>query len=303
MMRSILVPLDGSEFSEQALPLAAELARRCDAALHLVKVHTLVIAGDAVAHYTALDIEPAPEIAAYLDGVAARLKGGQPIKITTGVLEGGISEAQETAIGNLHVDLVVMTSHGRGGLSRAWLGSVADELVRHAAAPVLLLRPAEGPVKRPVPSVLHRILVALEGTTLSESVLEPALELARAFGVPVTLARAVMPPPIYGLELAGYAPTVTDVQAAGKIRDAAADYLQRHVTALKERGIAATPLLLDAPNAAPAILDAAKKENCDLIAVATHGRGGLPRLVLGSVADKIIRGACGAVLVRRAATA
>jgi nucleotide-binding universal stress UspA family protein len=285
MIRSILVPLDGSEFSEQALPLAVELAQRLNAALHMVKVHTLVIAGDNLVHYTALDLEPASEIANYLERISGKVQSQLKSRPVTRVLEGAVSEALELYANETRCDLIVMTTHGRGGLSRAWLGSVADELIRHVSAPVLLLRPSEDSGKRPAPAALHRILIALKGTALSESILEPALEMARAFNAPVTLVRCIMPPRVYGLEIAGYGPAAADLAAAE----------------MKERGITATPLLLEAPHAATAILNAARKENCDLIAIATHGRGGIPRLVLGSVTDKVVRGATSAVLVRRAA--
>ena len=301
MIKNILVPLDGSAFGEQALPVAAEIARRRQAALHIVKVHTLVITGDNMVHYTALDLEPTSEIAGYLEKVARNIQEKSGVKPVTRVLEGAVSEALEIYAAENHIDLIAMTTHGRGGLSRAWLGSVTDDLVRHASAPVLLLRPSEKPAERPAPTAFHRVLIGLEGSAHSESVLEPALELAKLFEAPVTLVRAIMPPPVYGLEVAGYAPAVADLTATDKLREEANEYLRRKAAALKERGIAASPLLLEAPHAASAILDTARKENCDLIAMATHGRGGLPRLILGSTTDKVIRGATSAVLVRRPA--
>ena len=294
MIHSILVPLDGSEFGEQVLPLAAEIARRHNATLHLVKVHTLVLVPEAVAMYTAAELESTSEIAAYLNELVAKLSvTGPAVRLHTVVLEGAVIEALEAYVATNRVDLIVMTTHGRGGLSCAWLGSVADELVRRVATPVLLLRPSDDPAQPPAPASFDRLLVVLDGTPVAEAILEPAVELARTFGASLTLARVVPLTPAPGRDAA-------DRALAERVRTAATDYLHGRAVALREQGVTVNPFLLESEHAAVALLDAVRTGHFDLIAVATHGRGELTRLFLGSVADKIIRGTTAAVLVRRA---
>ena len=143
MYRSILVPLDGSLASEQSLPYAAALARRSGAALQLVYVHTPLILGEGTMYLGTPDVQLWEEEKKYVLGVVNRLKKMGVEKVSAQVLEGPVAETlQEQALGE-GCDLVVMTTHGRGAVSRFWLGSVADQLVHRLAIPLLLIRTRE----------------------------------------------------------------------------------------------------------------------------------------------------------------
>ena len=148
MIKSILVPLDGSPFAEQALPWAACLSKAAGAHLELVRVHDPVppwtIATEGAVAATAVDpaIRDAEE--QYLANCAARLARGWVRRVSHALLDGEVAEqiarhAEDNAFG-----LVVLATHGRGAISRLWLGSVSDALVRRLTVPVLLMRPAEG---------------------------------------------------------------------------------------------------------------------------------------------------------------
>ena len=143
MYRSILVPLDGSSPSEQSLPYAAALARRSGAPLQLVYVHTPLILGEGVMYLGMPDIQLWEEEKNYLLKVVDRLKKASLEKVTADLLEGPVAETlQEHALGK-GCDLVVMTTHGRGPVSRFWLGSVADQLVHRLPIPLLLIHTRE----------------------------------------------------------------------------------------------------------------------------------------------------------------
>src|SRR5205823_5964004 len=129
----------------------------------------------------------------YLAGVVKRLREMAPVVVTSSVLEGPVTEAIEEHARATGTDLIVMTTHGRGALSRFWLGSVADDLVRRLSVPVLLLRPSEkGPAPAALPGFRH-VLIPLDGTALAEQALEPALQLAGPTSAQFTLLRVVAP--------------------------------------------------------------------------------------------------------------
>jgi nucleotide-binding universal stress UspA family protein len=295
MYRSILVPLDGSLPSEQSLPYAAALARRSGAALRLAYVHTPLILAEGTLYLGAPDVQLWEQEKEYLLSVVDRLKKAGVETVSAHVLEGPIAETlQEQALSE-KCDLVVMTTHGRGPVSRFWLGSVADQLVHRLPIPLLLIRTREEtppPVKEPE---ARNILVALDGTPAAEQILEPVGCLAKLLGASCTLFRVV--PAVVPHAM----PKETAVGAtmADKLRGEAHVYLQRLAASLRDRGIATQTRILSHGYPATAILDEAASGAYDMLALETHGRYGLPRLFLGSVADKVVRGSSLPVLVHR----
>jgi nucleotide-binding universal stress UspA family protein len=179
-------------------------------------------------------------------------------------------------------DLVVMTTHGRSLLSRAWLGSVTDSFVRRASMPVLLVRPGEGEPARAVEPVFRHMLIPLDGSALAEQI----LPFAAALGIPTettyTLLQVVAP---VVLGYAPYAHTVgLDERVLDEMRAEARAYLEEIAGRLRAQGAQVrTAVVVGEP--ALAILDYAGEHGADLVALSTHGRGGLARLLLGSVAD------------------
>lgn len=295
MYRSILVPLDGSLPSEQSLPYAMTLARRSGAALQLAYVHTPLLLGEGTLYLGTPDVQLWEEEKKYLLTVVDRLKRAGLEQVSAHLLEGPIAETlQEYALGERN-DLVVMTTHGRGPASRFWLGSVADQLVHRVPMPLLLIRTREEespPVGEPE---VRNVLVALDGSPTAEQILQPAGALAKLMGASCTLLRVVpwvVPHVVYTEAAVGAA-------LADKQRAEAHVYLQRVAGSLREQGFAVQTRIIAHAHPATAILNEAASGKYDLLAVETHGRRGLPRLFLGSVADKVVRGATIPVLVHR----
>jgi nucleotide-binding universal stress UspA family protein len=300
MFRSILVPLDGSAFAEHALPLAISLARRASATLHLVQVHVPVLAIDSfnllddALNGTLLERERV-----YLDDITRRVRERAPVPVRSSLPTGNVADELIEAARQNVADLIVMTTHGRGALSRFWLGSVADEIVRRGPAPVLLVRPPEGPVDITVEPPVRRVLVPLDGSPLAERVLLPTVEMAKLLGAEFSLIEVVPPVPILGYDLGGYAAAGTDLAVVEQMEATAHTYMNRVTEWLRARAFSASGRVVIDEQPAPAILEEARTTGCDLIALETHGRRGLSRMLLGSVADKVVRGATCAVLVHR----
>jgi nucleotide-binding universal stress UspA family protein len=190
-----------------------------------------------------------------------------------------------------------MTTHGRGPFSRFWLGSVADGLIRRAPAPLIVVRPPdENRNQSPGPNWQPRhILVALDGSTFAETVLPRTVELAKLLNADLTFVRVVEPNPVLmpsGLEPQ---PIILDSALLEELKTQARTYLEGIADRLRKDGLKVTCRILVADRVAPTILEEARE--FDLIAVATHGRHGITRMLLGSVTDKIVRGASGPVLV------
>jgi len=301
MYRSILVPLDGSEFAEAAIPWALSIANRAGANLELVRVHELYALQDPHASW-------APYIAsedtafweqeqAYLAERARRLRATATAQVTAKLLDGLVEEAILKHAQSKPVDLIVMAIHGRGPLDCFLAGSVAEGLVRHGSAPVLLVRPQE-PLHGPEPEPsLKRLLIPLDGSELAERILEPAIALGSAMDAECILIRAVEPTS----PLDGFAVIVDPIaiERSKNARTAAAQaHLDQVAERLRTRGLR-TQTQVVVGKAADAIVEAARRQDIKLIALATHGRGGLGRFVLGSVADKVVRSAFTPVLVYR----
>ncbi len=309
MYRSLLVPLDGSAFGEHALPLALSLARRLGAALRVVHVHVSpwVAYGELGVQYDeTTDRILRENDRAYLDAVARRLAAAADISPSSALLDGPVADAIGWHATATESDLLVMTTHGRGPLARFWLGSVADALVRQASIPILLVQPKEAaPDLAPEP-VVRRVLIPLDGSELAEQILEPALALGAATQAEYTLLRVVKQ-----MAAASYDPASGRVSGLREsllkqmqVMDRqqwteAQEYLERLAGGLRARSLTVQRRVIPHEQPAAAILDDAQKNAADLIALATHGRGGLKRLLLGSVADKVVRGAATPVLVYR----
>lgn len=301
MIKSILVPLDGSSFAEQALPWAACLSKVCGAHLELVRVHDPVppwtIATEGAVAATTVDptIRDAEE--QYLANCAARLEEGGFTGVTRKLLEGDVVEqiachAEDNAFG-----LVVLATHGRGAISRLWLGSVSDALVRRLTVPVLLIRPTEGTAV-PRADRFRKVFVALDGSTESESAIAPALALADPKGCEVALLRVVPPVPIAGDAGMSVAMPMDDTLTKALVEQAES-YLEGVAARLRGPTVKVSARVVVEPGVAQAVLHEASLAGAELVALATHGARGLRRMVLGSVADKVLRGADRPVLLTR----
>jgi nucleotide-binding universal stress UspA family protein len=303
--RSILVPLDGSPFAEQAVPLAARTAQRAGSKLRLILVHGLPSAPiDLVTAklFTSIELATRKSERAYLRGIQTRLRDGGTRLASAVTLTGKAGPALAQYVREMGIDLVVMSTHGRGGIRRAWLGSVADYLIRTLEVPVLLLRPVESEPGSARPAASGPILVPLDGSPLAEEALGPAIALARAWDAELALLQVVRPvllsaDPALPLPL----PSAFDQDLTTMWRTQAQDYIDGIVEQLHGQGIRATGAASLGWYPADSILEAARPERVAAIVIATHGRGGLSRLALGSVTDKVVRGADVPVLACRPA--
>jgi nucleotide-binding universal stress UspA family protein len=294
--RSILVPLDGSPFAEQALALAAALGGAAKARLRLVLVHQQPSAPrtpEAKKLYPKVELATRRAERDYLNGLASRLKQTGYPDVTRVVLTGPPGPTLVEHAAEWGPSLVVMSTHGRGPLARAWLGSVADYLVRHVGVPVLLVRPTED---KAAVEFAGQILVPLDGSRLGEAALEPAASIARLFGAELSLVQVVRPVAVASGVPVSF-PVGYDERLTALCRQEAQDYLDDLAEHLREDGVRASASAVLSESVAGTILELASGEQVGLVALATHGRGGLRRLTLGSVADKVVRGTDRPVLV------
>jgi nucleotide-binding universal stress UspA family protein len=291
MYRSILVPLDGSAFGEHALPIARGIARRCGATLHLAHAHVAPVAYDiegVAVTDVGLDAELRAQEETYLASLQAQAIGVLKIDTQSALLEAPVADALVSEVEHTGADLVVMTTHGRGGLTRMWLGSVADGLVHQVCVPVLLVRPEDAPVE-PWEGFKH-MLIALDGSALAERILEPAIDLGSISGCRYTLLHVVEP-----LLFSSYSPTSFPPRlaydAARCRRDEAQVYLESVAAQMRARGLQVDTQVEVEQQPASGIVKWAAQNRPDAIAMATHGRGGAGRVLIGSVADKVLRSA------------
>jgi nucleotide-binding universal stress UspA family protein len=305
MLRTILIPLDGSGFGEAALPLAAAIARAASGSIHLALAHRSVTPVVPM-------IEPAPvpmglddemrvREQAYLEGRVEAQSGKGGPAVTAGLLDGPAGSAVVAETSRIGADLIVMAAHGRGALGRLWLGSVTDYVIRHADVPVLVVRPEEGGTPPTEPPPMRRFLVPLDLSADSEQVLEAVAELAVLFQSSVTLLHVVEP--FFDLvDPAAPYPLAVDQRLTQGRLDEANRRLARASEMLRDAGIVVASQIVESATAAGGILEALERNEADLVAMTTHGAGGLRRMLLGSVADKVIRGSRKPTLVKRPST-
>jgi nucleotide-binding universal stress UspA family protein len=303
--RSILVPLDCSPLAEQAVPLASRIAERAGGKVRLVLVHqppSPPLEPAAAKLFTSIELATRKSERGYLRATQAKLREGGTRLSSAVTLTGaaGPGPALVNYVREMGIDLVVMATHGRGGIRRAWLGSVSDHLIRNLEIPVLLVRPREGESALDRWPGAGRILVPLDGSPLAEEALEPAAALARIWDAELSLLQVVHPV-VLAEDSAFPFPSAYDEDLTAMCRTDAQNYLDAVVQRLHGQGLRATGMVVLGWSAVDSILDVAHPDRVALVVLATHGRGGLRRLALGSVADKVVRGAEVPVLVYRPA--
>lgn len=303
MTSHILVPLDGSLLGQEVLPLALALGRRHRWGVELVHVHPPPPLPPRTPHVDPrFDREQRDEMQGWLTALAeaAARQNGQTVTAT--FLDGPVGRTLEDYVRRRAPGLMVLATHGRGGLSRAWLGSVADRVVRRVHVPVLLVRPEPG--RAATDAAFRHTLVPLDGSKLAEQALETALALGALSDVEYTLITVVEPPQLstpsvmMAVAAAETGSTPEALAQIATLRQAVAEqYLGLVGNELRRRGVTVGTHVAVHRHPAQGILEYAAKSDADLIALATHGLGGLARLLVGSVADKVIRGASVPVLV------
>lgn len=293
MFRRLLVPLDGSPFAASVVPLSLDLASRTDGEVRFVVVTPPPPVSDG--SVTVLNPSLAPsmhlENRRYLDDLLAR-EGGKGVKLSSELLDGPVVDTLADAIRAHGSDLVVLATHGRGGFSRFWLGSIATGLIRQSPAPLLLLRPGEGELLPPVRP--KRVLVPVDGSGFGDAIIWDALAFGGPEEVEYHVVQVISPVPVV---LSAASPG-RDRKNLAERRVAAVDYLATVADGFATRGATCVTSVLVAENVSEEIMAYADREKCDLIAMGTHGRSGVGRLLIGSVADKVIRGSQVPMLLR-----
>ncbi len=285
----VLVPLDGSDVAERALPYAAAVARALGAPLVLVSVRQPAPAALRTRRASeADDAERQTEAAAraYLDEASARL--GTAIAVET-VVRGGEAAAEIIALaGERGARLLVMSTHGRSGIRRWMRGSVANRILRDAAAPVLVVGPH-------VPAAgdalaLRHLAVPLDGSPLAEAALPVAGALARALDARVTLVRVIA----WAVESYPFSPVALSLpELDDELEADARAYLHPRSAAIT----GAQEVVLHG-HTADRLCEFVEAERIDLLVMTTHGRSGVVRAVLGSTADRVLQCPAPVLLVR-----
>lgn len=300
MYEKILVALDGSPLSESVLPYARSFADALKIPVELLQVidPEVVVPSTVTERDRYHDIlTPMRELASnYLKKIASSFSGSVPVdfSVEIGSPADLILDKAEACAGTL----VAMATHGRSGLKRWLLGSIAEKVVRAARNPLLLVR-ASDERKAGEAASLKRIMVPLDGSTLAELVLPEAEELARKMDLEMVLVRAyAVPTPLYTAETYTY-----NIQELwDQISKEAEDYLAEKVRQLQAQGVKTVSAMPVAGVAAEKIIDLAREKTASLVAMCTHGRTGVGRWVMGSVTERVVRHSDNPVLVIRAAS-
>lgn len=297
MFRRFLVPVDGSPFSELAIPVALDLAARGGpgAEVHLALVYEPILDVQGV---PPIDPTYGRSILAGYEEVMADLvsrTGTDRVTPKAEVLIGPVAATLTDHAKKVKADLMILTSHGRGGLNRLWLGSTAEALARHAEVPVLLLRPDED-VPPGLPPI-RSVLIPLDASGFGKEIVECAVRLAGVEGVTYHLVHVVQKIPV----VLSAASMDHDVELFKARRTLARDFLDGVADGLRAQGATVQPEVRASNSVAKELLAMVEEGDYDLIAMATHGRGGIGRMVIGSVADKILRGTRVPLLLHRPA--
>jgi nucleotide-binding universal stress UspA family protein len=281
MIARILLPLDGSKAAEIAIPYGEELSRRLGA--EVVLLH--VLRPDHRQHED--------EQRLYMDniaeGLAQNLSKGQPegtsVKVQVRIEQGGPSDGICRLVDDGGVDLIVMTSTGASGPKVARLGNVADHICHTVPVPVMLIKPHADRVRN-AGKMINRVLVPLDGSDLSKLALPVAEELASRLKVPIDLFQMARIIRSFGDEPA---PFVDYVKMTEDEERRVRGEMAALAGELTGKGLTAAWSVNSGADAATEIIRAAEKVRADLVILSTHGRSGLGHLLLGSVAEKVLR--------------
>jgi nucleotide-binding universal stress UspA family protein len=272
MFRTLIVPLDGSELAERALPYAVQLAAASGARLALVR-STAIAREDAEEYLRQCAESIAPRVE-----VITAMPGDDP---ATSILE----QADQ-----FHADAIVMATRGRTGLGHLLQGSVAESVLAHSRVPVLLVyaRPGDDAAPPPFDPTTARILVPLDGSTFSEAAVYVARQMLGIAGE-LLLTTVARPPEHVERDESGHVRAYLDQQEESLTREAHA-YLHQVIGELKV-GDPDLHVTLDVRIGEPAegIVAVEADRTADLVVMSTHGRTGVGRALMGSVAGEVLR--------------
>ncbi len=299
MYSRILIPLDGSKTAEKVLPYVRYLASKFKIPIELLAVIDIA---EMATHITAqkarfLDtmIDAGVRTSeTYLRGIAP-IFNDATVKCTVGK-----GRAEEVIIEKGEADtamLIAMATHGRSGLNRFLLGSVAEKVLRGSVNPLLLVRAADE-ASSEVEMAFKKVIVPLDGSPLAESVLPMVAGVAKKLDIEVVLFRAYhIPYNAYAGDDGYYAVNYSDLIAG--VRDEANEYLEKKIAEVKKLGVEKVSFATKEGFAGDEIVAMGRKTPDGLIAMCSHGRSGVRRWMLGSVAETVVRHCGDPVLVLR----
>ncbi|HEX4988203.1 MAG TPA: universal stress protein [Candidatus Binatia bacterium] len=300
MFTRILTPLDGSKTAEKVLPYARFVAEQLKLPIELLAVVDIVemtthISADRALHLDTMIEDSVRNSEQYLGRVAGTFPGASTkCRVEKGKAEQVIIETAAADEGTL----ITMATHGRSGINRWLLGSIAEKVLRGATNPLLVVRATEE-AKADNVATLKSIVMPLDGSELAESVLPTVAELAKTLKLEVVLFRAYsIPYSAYASAEGYYAVDYEELLKA--MREEAVDYLEKKTEAVKKLGIDKVSCVAKEGFAADEIISLSRKSADNLIAMCTHGRSGVKRWVLGSVTETVVRHSADPVLVIRA---
>ena len=306
MFRHILVPLDGSSLAEQALPLAVRLAHESGGIITLLRVTNLAVEyGPYLAQpfaymEDAIDTDLA-NARQYLERVA-HSETLKDIAVQQEAITGEIAQSIIDFAHNHTTDILVMCSHGRTGFDRWALGSVAQKVARYSSKPVLIVK--SGHVSQVATPSTHpmSVLVALDGSPLAETALLPAAQLCASLNTPrkgtlhlirvVELAQAMRDEATSAINAMNER-TVAEAHAylqnvEQRLRGGDLALFHLNVTSSIAASYDTADTLIREAEQGECCDDGTEHEGCAIIAIATHGRGGLERWVMGSIAERVL---------------
>jgi len=298
MYSKLLVPLDGSKTAEAVLPRASYLATALKIPMELLAVVDLA---EMAVHLPAANARMFDSIVEtevahsgrYLQKIADSF-AGMDVHCT---VEKGRAQEVIAAKGTGASILTAMATHGRSGLGRMLLGSVTEKILRVTSNPLLVVRSDEASTSASTPA-FKSVVLPLDGSELAESILPTAVELAKALNLELVLFRAYhLPYESYAGE-DGFAAVNYD-HVISAIRDEAREYLEKAVAKAKLLGVAKVSCTAKEGFSADEIIAAGKTTPGALIVMASHGRSGIKRMMLGSVSEAVVRHGTAPVLVLR----
>ena len=286
----ILVPLDGSELAEMAMTPAVEIAVFMKAEIHCLQVVTgLTLNLDPTLNQRIID---AREQMAnmYLGSLRGRFTSPE-FQIITSTTSGSAAKSVIDYAEKEDIDLIVMSSHGQSALSRWVYGNVAIKILRRAPCDTLMIRPLGTTESTP----RKRIMVPLDGSSLSERALKPAIALASVWKLDIMLLR--VSPPLFSDQDPVSSHDFFD-EIEEKLNEEAIAYW-RDIQAVQARDSLSISVETASGPEAATLVDMANQNEVDLIVMSSHGRGGVGLWLMGSVSEKVLRKASCATLIVR----
>ncbi len=311
MYTRVLVPLDGSSISVQVLPYAELVANAAGASMELLRAlprYPVDMVREAsqdfvegvppprsLAEWQSVHAEMNEQARQQLEQVAEPLRA-RGLTVHTTVTENDPADAITAAASADPGTLIAVSTHGRSGIGRWMLGSVTDKVVRYAQHPTLVVRATGDEPEQGVPK-LDRIIVPLDGSALAEAAVPHAVELAKTLDLGISLVRS-MAPSTYADHFADSMSDMYD-HLMDELEADARDYLRDEAAVVRGMGVEDVTESASTGPAAQAVLSEIGEAGKALVVMATHGRSGLGRLLLGSVTDRVVRHSHGPVLIIR----